>query len=133
VIVLAAALASRRAVTASSRGLKVLLVKRPKPLAARRRFPVVRSGCTTPTRPGPPGITERRTDALLPKAVIGAGYNPALIDAFIEQGREALRYLEAHSELSYSLRPLSRTITGPARRYATGRAGNRRIRRTPPR
>jgi hypothetical protein len=41
------------------------------------------------------------------KEVIGAGYNPELIDAFIEQGREALRYLETHSELSYSLRPLS--------------------------
>ncbi|NIF24985.1 FAD-dependent oxidoreductase [Pantoea sp. Tr-811] len=39
--------------------------------------------------------------------VIGAGYDPALVDAFIEQGQHALRWLEQHTELRYSLRPHS--------------------------
>ncbi|ACO78227.1 hypothetical protein AvCA_20220 [Azotobacter vinelandii CA] len=41
------------------------------------------------------------------QAVIGAGYKPELVDAFVERGREALAFLEGHSELKYSLRPLS--------------------------
>lgn len=41
------------------------------------------------------------------KHVIGKGYKPELVDAFIERGREALTFLERHSELKYSLRPLS--------------------------
>lgn len=39
--------------------------------------------------------------------VIGANYQPELVDAFIEHGREALRFLQQNSELKYSLRPLS--------------------------
>jgi succinate dehydrogenase/fumarate reductase flavoprotein subunit len=41
------------------------------------------------------------------KTVIGAGYNPALVDAFIEQGHQALRWLEHNTELRYGLRPHS--------------------------
>lgn len=41
------------------------------------------------------------------KTVIGRGYRPELVDAFIARGREALAFLESHSELKYSLRPLS--------------------------
>ncbi|SDI17428.1 FAD-dependent oxidoreductase [Pseudomonas panipatensis] len=41
------------------------------------------------------------------KRIIGAGYDAALVDAFIERGHEALRWLEAHTELRYALRPLS--------------------------
>lgn len=39
--------------------------------------------------------------------VIGPGYNAALVDAYIEQGHQALRWLEANTELKYALRPLS--------------------------
>ncbi|MGS7253626.1 FAD-dependent oxidoreductase [Pseudomonas anuradhapurensis] len=39
--------------------------------------------------------------------VIGDGYDPALVDAFIEHGQRALRWLEQHSELRYALRPHS--------------------------
>lgn len=39
--------------------------------------------------------------------VIGAGYDPVLVDAFIEHGHQALRWLEQHSELRYALRPHS--------------------------
>ena len=41
------------------------------------------------------------------KAIVGAGYNPALVDAFIDRGHQALRWLEQHTELCYSLRPHS--------------------------
>ncbi|GAB3483604.1 FAD-dependent oxidoreductase [Azotobacter salinestris] len=41
------------------------------------------------------------------KAVIGKGYRPELVDAFLARGREALGFLERHSELKYSLRALS--------------------------
>ncbi|MBO9550372.1 FAD-dependent oxidoreductase [Pseudomonas sp.] len=41
------------------------------------------------------------------KTIIGAGYNPALVDAFIEQGHQALRWLEHNTELRYGLRPHS--------------------------
>lgn len=39
--------------------------------------------------------------------VIGDGYDAERVEAFIERGHEALRWLQAHTELSYSLRPLS--------------------------
>jgi len=39
--------------------------------------------------------------------VIGDGYDPALVEAFIEHGHQALRWLEQHTELRYSLRPHS--------------------------
>jgi succinate dehydrogenase/fumarate reductase flavoprotein subunit len=41
------------------------------------------------------------------KTIIGAGYNPALVDTFIERGRQALRWLEHNTELRYGLRPHS--------------------------
>jgi hypothetical protein len=91
---------------------------------------VARSGCTIPTRLRAAGHHLPAEQRRYLKEVIGAGYNPELIDAFIEQGREALRYLETHSELSYSLRPLSPDyypdLPGGTNRP---RAGNRRIRR----
>lgn len=39
--------------------------------------------------------------------VIGSGYQAHLVDTFIERGSEALRWLQANTELSYSLRPHS--------------------------
>jgi Succinate dehydrogenase/fumarate reductase, flavoprotein subunit len=42
------------------------------------------------------------------RTIIGeANYQPALIDAFVESGREALAYLEQEGVVKYSLRPLS--------------------------
>jgi succinate dehydrogenase/fumarate reductase flavoprotein subunit len=41
------------------------------------------------------------------KKTIGPGYRPDLVDAFISNGREALRFLEQHTELAYALRPFS--------------------------
>ena len=41
------------------------------------------------------------------KHVIGNGYDAALADAFIEQGHQALRWLEQHTDLRYSVRPHS--------------------------
>lgn len=41
------------------------------------------------------------------KHIIGANYNPELVDAFVQRGAEALRFLEQNTELAYSLRPLS--------------------------
>nr|WP_218649140.1 FAD-binding protein [Pseudomonas taiwanensis] len=41
------------------------------------------------------------------KKTIGSGYRPELVDAFISRGREALRFLELHTELAYALRPFS--------------------------
>lgn len=38
---------------------------------------------------------------------IGPGYNAELVEAYIEQGRQALHWLEANTELKYALRPLS--------------------------
>lgn len=41
------------------------------------------------------------------RKIIGDGYNAELVDAFIERGHEALRWLDANTELRYALRPLS--------------------------
>ncbi|WP_410953706.1 FAD-dependent oxidoreductase [Pseudomonas sp. S1(2024)] len=41
------------------------------------------------------------------RQVIGDGYDPALVDAFIEHGHQALRWLEQNTELRYALRPHS--------------------------
>ena len=96
------------AVTASSRGLKVLLVEKTEAFGGTSAISggAVWLHDTDQARAAGHHLSAEQMRRYL-KAVIGAGYNPALIDAFIEQGREALRYLEAHSELSYSLRPLS--------------------------
>lgn len=41
------------------------------------------------------------------RQVIGDGYDPALVEAFIEHGHQALRWLEQNTELRYALRPHS--------------------------
>lgn len=41
------------------------------------------------------------------RQVIGDGYDPALVDTFIEHGHQALRWLEQNTELRYALRPHS--------------------------
>ena len=96
------------AVTASSRGLKVLLVEK---AAAFGGTSAISGGAvwlhdTDQARAAGHHLPAEQMRSYL-KQVIGKGYKPELIEAFIEQGREALRYLQTHSELKYSLRPLS--------------------------
>lgn len=96
------------AVTASCRGLKVLLVEKTEAFGGTSAISggAVWLHDTDQARAaGHHLAAEQMRDYL--KAVIGPGYNPPLIDAFIEHGREALHYLETYSELKYSLRPLS--------------------------
>ena len=96
------------AVTASSRGLKVLLVEK---AAAFGGTSAISGGAvwlhdTDQARAAGHHLPAEQMRNYL-KQVIGKGYKPELVEAFIEQGREALRYLQTHSELKYSLRPLS--------------------------
>ncbi|MEJ5057088.1 MULTISPECIES: FAD-dependent oxidoreductase [unclassified Pseudomonas] len=96
------------AVTASSRGLKVLLVEKTEDFGGTSAISggAVWLHDTDQARAAGHHLPAEQMRRYL-KEVIGDGYNPELIDAFIEKGREALRYLETHSELKYSLRPLS--------------------------
>ncbi|VVP38086.1 3-oxosteroid 1-dehydrogenase [Pseudomonas fluorescens] len=96
------------AVTASCRGLKVLLVEKTEVFGGTSAISggAVWLHDTDQARAAGHHLPAEQMRLYL-KEVIGAGYNPELIDAFIEHGREALHYLEAHSELKYSLRPLS--------------------------
>lgn len=41
------------------------------------------------------------------RATIGPGYRPELVDAYLERGREALRFLERESELAFRVRAVS--------------------------
>ena len=96
------------AVTASCHGLKVLLVEKTNAFGGTSAISggAVWLHDTDQARAAGHHLPAEQMRRYL-KEVIGVGYNPQLIDAFIEQGREALRYLETHSELKYSLRPLS--------------------------
>lgn len=96
------------AVTASCRGLQVLLVEKTETFGGTS---AISGGAiwlhdTDQARAAGYHLGADEMRRYL-KEVIGAGYNPALIDAFIDNGREALSFLQAHSELKYSLRPLS--------------------------
>ena len=96
------------AVTASCHGLKVLLVEKTNAFGGTSAISggAVWLHDTDQARAAGHHLPAEQMRRYL-KEVIGVGYDPQLIDAFIEQGREALRYLETHSELKYSLRPLS--------------------------
>jgi glycine/D-amino acid oxidase-like deaminating enzyme len=96
------------AVTASCRGLKVLLVEKTETFGGTSAISggAVWLHDTDQARAAGHHLGADEMRRYL-KEVIGAGYNPALIDAFIDNGREALSFLQAHSELKYSLRPLS--------------------------
>lgn len=96
------------AATAARRGLKVLVVEKAE-----------RFGGTSAISGGAVWLygTDQARDAgakdspeamrTYLKQVIGDGYDPALGDAFIEHGHQALRWLEQNTELRYALRPLS--------------------------
>lgn len=96
------------AVTASCRGLKVLLVEKTEAFGGTSAISggAVWLHDTDQARAAGHHLPAEQMRLYL-KEVIGTGYNLELIETFIEQGREALRYLETHSELKYSLRPLS--------------------------
>ncbi len=96
------------AVTAACRGLKVLLVEK---AATFGGTSAISGGAvwihdSDQARAAGIHVPAEQTRTYL-KAVIGKGYRPARVDAFIARGREALAFLERHSELKYSLRPLS--------------------------
>ncbi|MFC0665671.1 FAD-dependent oxidoreductase [Azotobacter chroococcum] len=96
------------AVSAACQGLKVLLVEK---AATFGGTSAISGGAvwihdSDQARAAGIHVPAEQTRTYL-KGVIGKGYQPALIDAFIERGREALSFLERHSELKYSLRPLS--------------------------
>lgn len=96
------------AATATRKGLKVLLVEK----AARYGGTSAISGGAVWVH----GTDQARAAGIedSPEAmrrylrkVIGPGYNAGLVDAYIERGHQALRWLEANTELKYALRPLS--------------------------
>lgn len=96
------------AVSAACLGLKVLLVEK---AATFGGTSAISGGAvwihdSDQARAAGIQVPAERTRTYL-KTVIGRGYRPELVDAFIARGREALAFLESHSELKYSLRPLS--------------------------
>jgi len=96
------------AVTAACRGLKVLLVEK---AATFGGTSAISGGAvwihdSDQARAAGIHIPAEQMRTYL-KGVIGKGYRPARVDAFIARSREALAFLERHSELKYSLRPLS--------------------------
>lgn len=96
------------AVTASSRGLKVLLVEKADVFGGTSAISggAVWLHDTDQARAAGHHLPAEQMRCYL-KQVIGSGYNAPMVDAFIEHGRHALRYLQTHSALRYSLRPLS--------------------------
>lgn len=96
------------AVTASGKGLKVLLVEKARHFGGTSAISggaVWLHGTDQAREAGVDDSPEAMRSYL--RSVIGRGYQAALVDTFIERGHEALRWLEQHSHLKYSLRPLS--------------------------
>ncbi|HGA2320820.1 TPA: FAD-dependent oxidoreductase [Pseudomonas putida] len=96
------------AATAACRGLKVLVVEKAERFGGTSAISggaVWIYGSDQAQAAGAEDSPEAMRTYL--KTIIGAGYNPALVDAFIEQGHQALRWLERNTELRYGLRPHS--------------------------
>ncbi|WP_085679907.1 MULTISPECIES: FAD-dependent oxidoreductase [unclassified Pseudomonas] len=96
------------AATAARRGLKVLVVEKAERFGGTSAISggaVWIYGSDQAQAAGAKDSPEAMRTYL--KTIIGAGYNPALVDAFIEQGHQALRWLERNTELRYGLRPHS--------------------------
>ncbi|MFJ4345472.1 FAD-dependent oxidoreductase [Pseudomonas sp. NPDC089401] len=96
------------AATAACRGLKVLVVEKAETFGGTSAISggaVWLYGTDQARAAGAKDSPEAMRSYL--KAVIGAGCDSALVDAFIEQGHQALRWLEQHTELRYGLRPHS--------------------------
>lgn len=102
----AAAFAS--AVTAASQGLNVVMVEKAAQFGGTS---AISGGAvwlygTDQARAAKVKDSEEAMRTYL-KHVIGDGYDSTLVDAFIEHGHQALRWLEHHTELRYALRPHS--------------------------
>lgn len=96
------------ATTAACRGLKVLMVEKASTFGGTSAISggaVWIYGTDQAKAAGAKDSAEAMRSYL--QHVIGAGYDAELIDAFIERGHEAMRWLHANTELSYSLRPHS--------------------------
>jgi succinate dehydrogenase/fumarate reductase flavoprotein subunit len=102
----AAGLAS--AVTAAHHGLRVLVVER---AAVFGGASAISGGAIW--IPGNDAAVQQQLDSSLDTAytylrnVIGAGFNSDLVTAYLQRGREALRFLEEHTELKFRVRPVS--------------------------
>lgn len=96
------------ATTAACRGLKVLMVEKASTYGGTSAISggaIWLYGTDQARAAGVQDSPEAMREYL--RHVIGAGYDAELIDTFIERGHEALRWLQANTELSYSLRPHS--------------------------
>lgn len=96
------------AATAARRGLKVLVVEKAERFGGTSAISggaVWLYGTDQARAAGAKDSPEAMRTYL--KHVIGDGYDPALADAFIENGHQALRWLEQHTQLRYALRPHS--------------------------
>jgi glycine/D-amino acid oxidase-like deaminating enzyme len=96
------------ATTAACRGLKVLIVEKASTFGGTSAISggaVWIYGTDQAKAAGAKDSAEAMRNYL--QHVIGAGYDADLVDAFIERGHEAMRWLHANTELSYSLRPHS--------------------------
>lgn len=96
------------ATTAACRGLKVLIVEKASTFGGTSAISggaVWIYGTDQAKAAGAKDSAEAMRSYL--QHVIGAGYDAELVDAFIERGHEAMRWLHANTELSYSLRPHS--------------------------
>ncbi|WBY02884.1 FAD-dependent oxidoreductase [Ramlibacter tataouinensis] len=96
------------AVTAARRGLRTLVIEK---AASFGGASAISGGAIW--IPGNDAAVAQGLDSSLDRArtylrnVIGPGYRPELVDAYLERGAEALRFLEAHSELAFRVRPVS--------------------------
>ncbi|HEY1028244.1 MAG TPA: FAD-dependent oxidoreductase [Pseudomonas sp.] len=96
------------AATAACRGLKVLIVEKAATFGGTSAISggaIWLYGTDQARAAGAKDSPEAMRSYL--QHVIGNGYDPALVDTFIERGHEALRWLQDNTELSYSLRPHS--------------------------
>ncbi|WP_455922184.1 FAD-dependent oxidoreductase [Pseudomonas putida] len=96
------------ATTAACRGLSVLLVEKADTFGGTSAISGGAVWVYGTDQARAAGVTDS-ADAVRTylKTTIGPGYRAELIDAYIDRGAEALRYLESHSELKYALRPFS--------------------------
>lgn len=96
------------AVTASGKGLKVLMVEKAAQFGGTSAISGGAIWIHASDQARAAAIEDSR-EAMRHylRSVIGRGYRAEQVETFIERGHEALRWLEANSELRYSLRPLS--------------------------
>ncbi|WP_437882802.1 FAD-dependent oxidoreductase [Pseudomonas sp. LRF_L74] len=96
------------ATTAACKGLKVLLVEKASTFGGTSAISGGAVWVYGTDQAKAAGV-EDSADAMRRylQKTIGPGYEAELVDSYIEQGHQALRWLEANTELKYGLRPLS--------------------------